>query len=250
MVKRAMSILFVCLVLVFSIPGILDLSGQGTEQEAPYVFLRSWGNEIGIFDRPAGIAFAADRVYVVDQRHDRVQVFDAQGTPLAVLEAMACGLPVVATRHAGIPDVVEEGVSGLLSEEGDLDAMAQHLLRLAGDPARPVDREQLVAALYPNGRLAPDLRQELDLYACVRPVRYFDGVPSEKSTKTIYDFLDTSRAVNVYLNSIPALSVNALREGQAAMGADTCNKICIWDSLMDSKTILLTGNTSTVAPEL
>ena len=77
-------------------------------------------------------------------------------------------------------------------------------------------------------------------------LHYFDGVPSEKSTEAIYDYLDTSRAVNAFLNSIPALSMNALREGQAAMGADTCNKICIWDNLMDSKTILLTGNTSTM----
>ena len=27
---------------------------------------------------------------------------------------------------------------------------------------------------------------------------------------------------------------------------DTCNKICIWDNLMDSKSLLLTGNTSTM----
>ncbi len=26
------------------------------------------------------------------------------------------------------------------------------------------------------------LRQELDLYACVRPVQYFDGVPAPTST--------------------------------------------------------------------
>ena len=77
-------------------------------------------------------------------------------------------------------------------------------------------------------------------------LEYFDGVPSAESTRKIYDYLDTSRAVNVFLNSIPALSVNALREGQAAVGADSCNKICIWDSLMDSKTVLLTGNTSTM----
>ena len=61
---------------------------------------------------------------------------DHEGTPLSVLEAMASGLPVVATRHAGIPDVVEHGVSGLLSAERDLDAMADHLLRLAADPVR------------------------------------------------------------------------------------------------------------------
>lgn len=60
---------------------------------------------------------------------------DHEGTPLSVLEAMACALPVVATRHAGIPDVVEHEGSGLLSAERDLDAMADHLQRLAADPA-------------------------------------------------------------------------------------------------------------------
>jgi thiosulfate reductase cytochrome b subunit len=34
---------------------------------------------------------------------------------------------------------------------------------LAGEPARPVAREELVAALDPDGRLAPELRQQLDL---------------------------------------------------------------------------------------
>ena len=75
---------------------------------------------------------------------------------------------------------------------------------------------------------------------------YFDGVPSEKTVETVYDYLDRSRAVNVYLNSIPALSVAMLREGQASIGCATSNQICIWDTLMDSTTVLLTGNTSTM----
>jgi len=77
-------------------------------------------------------------------------------------------------------------------------------------------------------------------------LEYFDGVPKKETVETVYDYLDRSRAVNVYLSSIPALSMNALREGQAAMGADSSNKIVIYDNLMDSKTILLTGNTSTM----
>jgi glycosyltransferase involved in cell wall biosynthesis len=60
---------------------------------------------------------------------------DAEGTPVAILEAGAVGLPVVATRHAGIPDVVVEGENGLLVDEGDVEAMAAHMLSLARDPA-------------------------------------------------------------------------------------------------------------------
>ena len=77
-------------------------------------------------------------------------------------------------------------------------------------------------------------------------LEYFDGVPQPKTVETVYDYLDRSRAVQVFLNSIPAMSVATLREGQASVGADTCNNICIWDSLMDSETLLLTGNTSTM----
>ena len=60
---------------------------------------------------------------------------DHEGTPLSILEAMASGLPVISTRHAGIPDVVEHGVNGLLSAEGDTASMAAHMVQLATDPA-------------------------------------------------------------------------------------------------------------------
>ena len=58
---------------------------------------------------------------------------DSEGTPVAVLEAGAMGLPVVATRHAGIPDVVQEGVTGLLGDERDVEVMATHMLTLIGN---------------------------------------------------------------------------------------------------------------------
>lgn len=60
---------------------------------------------------------------------------DCEGTPVAVLEAMICGLPVVATRHAGIGEVVEQGMTGLLVEERDVDGMAGAMLSLCDDPA-------------------------------------------------------------------------------------------------------------------
>jgi glycosyltransferase involved in cell wall biosynthesis len=54
---------------------------------------------------------------------------------VALVEAGAAGLPAVATRHAGIVDVVVEGETGLLVDEGDAAGMARAMAALAGDPA-------------------------------------------------------------------------------------------------------------------
>jgi glycosyltransferase involved in cell wall biosynthesis len=60
---------------------------------------------------------------------------DAEGTPVSIQEACATGLPVVSTRHAGIPEVVIVGETGLLVDEGDVDGMAEQMVRLLSDPA-------------------------------------------------------------------------------------------------------------------
>jgi colanic acid/amylovoran biosynthesis glycosyltransferase len=60
---------------------------------------------------------------------------DSEGNPVAVMEAGASGLPVVSTKHAGIPDTVTHGETGLLSEEMDIDLMANHMTLLARDPS-------------------------------------------------------------------------------------------------------------------
>ena len=43
---------------------------------------------------------------------------------LAALEAMACGVPVVCTNGGGLPELVEHNVSGMLTQVGDVQAMA------------------------------------------------------------------------------------------------------------------------------
>jgi len=58
-----------------------------------------------------------------------------EGTPVAAIEALAAERPVVATRVGGVPAVVEEGETGFLAADGDADALADALARLARDPA-------------------------------------------------------------------------------------------------------------------
>lgn len=59
---------------------------------------------------------------------------DCEGTPVSILEAGATGLPVVSTRHGGIPDVVIEGQTGFLVDEGDSSGMANRMMQLAEQP--------------------------------------------------------------------------------------------------------------------
>ena len=55
---------------------------------------------------------------------------------LSALEAMACGTAVVGTRVGGLPEVVEDGVSGLLSTVEDLEGFANHLVSVMEDRER------------------------------------------------------------------------------------------------------------------
>ncbi len=50
-----------------------------------------------------------------------------EGIPNVLKEAMAMGLPVVSTHHSGIPELVEDGVSGFLVAERDVNALTEKL---------------------------------------------------------------------------------------------------------------------------
>lgn len=96
----------------------------------------------------------------------------SEGLPVCLLEAMARGRAVVATSVGGIPDVIEDGVSGLLVEPGDVEGLRAALERLLSDPAlrrrlgraarmRIVDQcsVEAVAEATRDAYLLPELRR-------------------------------------------------------------------------------------------
>jgi hypothetical protein len=75
---------------------------------------------------------------------------------------------------------------------------------------------------------------------------FVDGIPTVDTSAKLFDNLDYMRGVEVFLNFIPATSVEGLRLGSAERGAKTSNQAVIFDTLMDSNPLFLTGNTDTV----
>lgn len=61
---------------------------------------------------------------------------EQEGIPNVLKEGMAAGLPVVSTLHSGIPELVEDGRSGFLVPERDVDALADRLSWLVDHPER------------------------------------------------------------------------------------------------------------------
>ena len=49
---------------------------------------------------------------------------------LAALEAMAFSVPVISSNSGGIPEVNEEGISGYLSDVGDVESMSKNAISI------------------------------------------------------------------------------------------------------------------------
>lgn len=77
-------------------------------------------------------------------------------------------------------------------------------------------------------------------------LEFFDGIPTAATAALLYDNLDFLRGVETFLNGIPATSLEAIRRGSAEIGAKHSNQPVIFDRLMDSNPLFLTGNTDTV----
>lgn len=66
----------------------------------------------------------------------REQPPDVEGFGIVFLEASACGVPVIGSRSGGIPDAIQEGETGLIVEEGSVDALTDALRTLLDDPGQ------------------------------------------------------------------------------------------------------------------
>ncbi|HET9306908.1 MAG TPA: glycosyltransferase [Candidatus Sulfotelmatobacter sp.] len=82
-----------------------------------------------------GVASREEIGRLYDQADIFINASWLDNMPVSILEAFACGTPVVSTAAESISYLVEHERTGLLSEVGDVSALAGNVLRLLRDPA-------------------------------------------------------------------------------------------------------------------
>ena len=108
---------------------------------------------------------------------------DQEGIPGSLKEAMATGLPVIATRHSGIPELVQDGVSGFLIPERDVDALAGKCEYLISHPQRRAEMGRAGRKFVEENFEISKLNRELvELYT--RSLETLDGAPRAKARGT------------------------------------------------------------------
>ena len=77
-------------------------------------------------------------------------------------------------------------------------------------------------------------------------LKFFDGIPDAEAAKALFANLDLNRGLQAILNGMPAANFEAGRRGHMALGQKEANQAIIFDGLMDSSSLFLTGNAGTV----
>jgi hypothetical protein len=77
-------------------------------------------------------------------------------------------------------------------------------------------------------------------------LEFFDGLPSESTVEAVYDHLDFVRGVRAVIQTIPGVSMMAMRDGMDAAGMLPNYTILLTESLMDSRSLFLTQDTESV----
>jgi N-acetyl-alpha-D-glucosaminyl L-malate synthase BshA len=119
-VKRVVDVVKIFAQVVREMPAQLVLIGDGPDRSAA-----EWlAHDLGI---QANVHFLGklDRVHEILPLADILLMpSELESFGLAALEAMACKVPSIATRVGGVPELIDDGVTGLLYEVGDIEGMS------------------------------------------------------------------------------------------------------------------------------
>jgi N-acetyl-alpha-D-glucosaminyl L-malate synthase BshA len=174
-VKRVVDTVRIFARVAQEVPARLVLIGDGPDRSAA-----EWlAHDLGIHERVHFLG-KQERVNELLPLADLLLMpSELESFGLAALEAMACKVPSIATRVGGVPELIDDGVTGLLYEVGDVDAMATGALSLLKDRAR-------LESMRDAGRKTAQSRFCASLVV-PHYVRYYEEVLGNAGTQAIQE---------------------------------------------------------------
>jgi len=125
-VKRIPDVIKIFYKIQQKIPAKLMMVGDGAEK----VKAEQLCNDLGIQDRVIFFGNSNE----IDQILSFSDLFllpsETESFGLAALEAMAWSVPVISTNSGGLPEVNFDGISGYLSNVGDIESMANNAIKI------------------------------------------------------------------------------------------------------------------------
>jgi len=128
-VKRIPDIIKIFYNIQKEMPAKLMMVGDGPEKEKAEVLCM----ELGIYDKVIffGNSNEIDKILCLTDLF--LLPSETESFGLAALEAMACGVPVISSNSGGLPEVNFDGISGYLSNVGNVEEMAANAIKILKD---------------------------------------------------------------------------------------------------------------------
>lgn len=128
-VKRIPDVIKVFYKVQQQIPAKLMLVGDGPEKEKAEQLCA----ELGILDKVIFFGNSNEIDLILSYSDLFLLPSETESFGLAALEAMALGVPVISSNSGGLPEVNFEGVSGYLSDVGNIEEMSANAVRILSD---------------------------------------------------------------------------------------------------------------------
>lgn len=130
-VKRIPDIIHIFYQIQKQIPAKLMMVGDGPEKEKAEALCM----KLGIYEKVIFFGNSNEIDKILSFTDLFLLPSETESFGLAALEAMSCGVPVISSNSGGLPEVNFDGVSGYLSDVGNVEEMAANAIKILGDDA-------------------------------------------------------------------------------------------------------------------
>jgi glycosyltransferase involved in cell wall biosynthesis len=112
-----------------------DTQADGSDPDGYRSRLRRVVSDLGLAEQVTFTGFRDDVAHLLSAMDLFVHAALKEPFGTAIVEAMAAGKPVIASRTPGPEEIVEDGITGLLTPPGDALALAEAMLAVLGNNA-------------------------------------------------------------------------------------------------------------------